>query len=278
MTRWAIPTVTAFAMAAVLFVPLDAAHADLGGALTDALDETVESTGTALDSSVDSVTDAVDGTVGSTGTALDEPVDALTDTVDDVSAAILTTDEEPVTTTTTTAPVSTGVVTDTTTSPSTTSPSTTSPSTTIVAETAESAEDPVGVLPEDTGATIVAGQGDGGSVESRGNGPPNREASSAESLTVLSLASGLTDPAIPEPVIFGSALDSSLYGRLLDWLTSSGSGMRALLLGPLLALEIVFRALLSAGSGLVAPLSLLGAYLAQFMWRSRDARSIVPTG
>lgn len=90
-----------------------------------------------------------------------------------------------------------------------------------------------------------------------------------DSLTVLATATGLERPV---PVV--QAVDDSIYARLLSWL--GGGGIVDLLAGPLLGLEILLRALLSAGSGLVAPTSLLAALV--FVWlresRGRQRRPV----
>ncbi|HVR33339.1 MAG TPA: hypothetical protein VMS74_11620, partial [Acidimicrobiia bacterium] len=64
---------------------------------------------------------------------------------------------------------------------------------------------------------------------------------------------------------------STLFDRALDWLTSSGS-LLAILAGSLLALQVLLRALLSAGYGLVAPASLLAAFLAVSLHERRQPR------
>lgn len=91
-------------------------------------------------------------------------------------------------------------------------------------------------------------------------------------LTVLAVAGGLDDPSVLEAASVGPIADQSIYGRLLGWLTAAGSGPLGLLAGPLLALEILLRALLSAGSGMVAPASLLASYLVRLLWDGRMLR------
>jgi hypothetical protein len=96
-----------------------------------------------------------------------------------------------------------------------------------------------------------------------------------ESLEVLSAPLGLTDIDTAGPGPASESRDPSIYGRLLEWLTRTGPGTLRLLAGPLLGLEILVRALLSAGSGLVAPLSLLTAYVVHGVWSMRTRQTPV---
>lgn len=245
-------------MAITLVVPSVAARADLLGGVTDWVDDTVDDT-------VVTTEDIVDNTIGDTGTGLDETVDSLTDTVDTVSeeltgavdetAGDVLTDPTTPTTTTTTIPT----ITTTTVPRSTTTTTTATTPTTVPLSRADMSA----TSDEDRTEAVIADR----------NSPPGGSGLSGEVLTVLSVAGGLTDPSILEPVRFVALPDESLYGRLLDWLVGAGSGLLGLLAGPLLALEILLRALLSAGSGLVAPASLLVSYLGRLLWESRGRTS-----
>jgi hypothetical protein len=66
---------------------------------------------------------------------------------------------------------------------------------------------------------------------------------------------------------------TTLFDRALDWLTSSAS-LRSVLAGPLIALQVLLRALLSAGSGVVAPASMLAAILAVSLHDRRRPREV----
>lgn len=275
-------------MAITLVVPSVAARADLLGGVTDWVDDTVDDTTDLVDETVDTTEDIVDNTIGDTGTGLDETVDSLTDTVDTVSDelsgavddttetatdtlqgvtdAVTDTFEEPPSTDdgSTDPPTTTTTVrTTTTTTASSAGRATTSPTTTTTTTVPRSAADANATSDEDRTEAIIADR----------NSPSGGSGLSGEVLTVLSVAGGLTDPSILEPVRFVALPDESLYGRLLDWLVGAGSGLLGLLAGPLLALEILLRALLSAGSGLVAPASLLVSYLGRLLWESRGRAS-----
>ena len=280
-------TVVGIAVATVMVVPLHSARADLLGGLTDIVEDVVDDAEPTLDDAVDSGTDLIDDSFGSTGLAtddladdltdavaetsdaladvVDDTSDGLTDTVNDIAEPIFGTEEETTTivTTSTTVP-----------GPTTTAPAaTTSPTTATAAQPSE----PIGGdgdAVDDDSVAMVAGPSDGaGSVAEA----DRAERGMADSLTVLSAAGGITDVAVLEPISIVPSADASIYGRLLEWLADAGSTVRALLAGPLLALEILIRALVSAGSGLVAPISLLGAYLIRIMWEARGPdRAVLP--
>lgn len=222
--------------------------------------QTLEET-TALDTDVDPVVTAIeevaDATVGDSG-IVDQTTDAVGDTLttgtepirDTVDGGSLLGDEpdDP--------PSGTDV-------PATNTRTTDSPTTTSNDSPART-DDASGLRTDDQAAAVVT------------DPSPDDARFGDDGLDVLVVAAGLADPTLFEPVRIVAPRDDSLYGRLLDWLTGAGSGLLGLLAGPLLALEILLRALLSAGSGLVAPASLLVSYLLRLLWESR-ARNARPS-
>jgi len=247
---------SALLAACLLFGAAAPVSADLLGGLTETVDEPVDAT-----------TDLVDD--GAESTVLDEPVDSLTDTVDEtvgeLTGVVDDTVDDTVTTTSTT----------TTTTTTTTVPSST---TTTVPddETDEGAVETSGEPPTGSEEVIVAPQpppsdGDGGPASTSSVDTVLR----TESLEVLSAPLGLTEIETAGLGPASESRDPSIYGRLLEWLTGTGPGALRLLAGPLLGLEILVRALLSAGSGLVAPLSLLTAYVVQGVWSMRTRQTPV---
>lgn len=247
-----------------MIVPVLPARADLLGGLTDLVDVTVHETTDVVDEIADATTDAVDEVAGSTGRVLNDPVDDTTDLVDGVSDSVTTVVDETeetligvvdATEVPLTEVVDDDVDTDTgnTTRPSRGTTTTVAPSTDAVASNTPS---------HNTRAIDSDASSDRTTSNSRSEG-----LESFDALTVLSAAHGLSDSSVSELVDVASVTDASLYGRLLRWLTAAESGVFGLLAGPVLALEILLRALTSAGSGLVAPLSLLSAYLLGLMWQ-----------
>ncbi|MFP5333162.1 MAG: hypothetical protein ACLGHX_12500 [Acidimicrobiia bacterium] len=248
--RGRVRVVVLAAMVSATLLPL-VARADLLGGVTEVVDDTSDTTTDAVDSTVDTTETVVDSTVGDSGTVVGEPVDDLTDTADETSDLLDTVatpdpDSSPGSTTTTT--TLSGPTTTTTLAP---------------ALTSDDVEAP------DDEADATAGSGGGA-----GDGQDG--ASGADGLTVLSAAGGLTDLTVLEPVSIEAIADESFYARLLSWLSGAGTGLLGLLAGPLLALEILLRALLSAGSGLVAPASLLVSYLVRLVWETRRRQPAVP--
>lgn len=245
--------VLAVTMAIATFIPGAVARADILDGVTVAVDETTDTaegtTGGSVDTSVvgdtvDTTETQLDGAIGDTGTPLDEPVNDLTDradeTTEDITGTVGLPDESGSTTTTTTTTIA--------------SASESHPGTEVVDRAAEA---------EDEGDDSVVGSGVGNSTR------PDRGQVDADGLTVLSAAGGLSDLDVLEEVSVAAISDDSLYGRLLSWIAGAGTGILGILVGPLLALEILLRALLSAGSGLVAPASLLASYLFRLVWESR---------
>lgn len=80
----------------------------------------------------------------------------------------------------------------------------------------------------------------------------------AQSLQVALTRSVLASPAVSGPLVDSSG--SSWLLGLTGWLRSAGGGLVDLLAIPLKLLELLGRALLTAGSGLVAPASLAIAF------------------
>lgn len=274
MAQWgrASAAATAVSLAILTMMPALEVRADLLGGATDPI---VDTTTEVIDDTVDTTETVIDETVGETGTVLDEPVDDLTDVVDTTSDTLTdTVDSE------------TGVVTDTgedTTDPVTdagdpvaadepvsgtdSDPTTTTDSDESVAAAAALEQNPVTDVETSEPEQAVTV---GGATEPT---PTRAELLDADALTVLAVVGGFRDPAVLEAASVGPIADPSLYGRLLGWLTAAGTGLLGLLAGPLLALEILLRALLSAGSGMVAPASLLASYLLRLLWEGRDATS-----
>lgn len=88
-----------------------------------------------------------------------------------------------------------------------------------------------------------------------------RESGSLE--LAQSLQAALTRTALASPTVSGPLIDSSGGSWLLgltDWLRNAGGGLVDLMAIPLRLLELLARALLTAGSGLVAPASLAMAF------------------
>jgi hypothetical protein len=235
-------------VAACLLVPVAPAAADLLGDLTDEVEDTVD----------DLVTnDGVSDLVDETEETLDETVDDVGETL---SAIIDDTSEELIDTTTTTSTPSTTTQTTTTTTTTTTAPAASTPTT----------------APPGAGSS----PGDDASSRDEVTGTPGVTEQPTEGTTVAELpgtGSG-SDPtalrvvaaAEPAPLSEPSGPDGAVYARLLGWLTAGGFGVLGVLAAPLLGLEILLRALLSAGSGLVAPLSLLASYLVRLIWVGRQ--------
>lgn len=244
-------------MVAATLLPL-VARADLVGGVTEVVDQTSGTT-----------TDTVNGTVGDTGMVVDELTGTVDQTSDALTNTVESTPEDVSRTVDDTLDLLGGGATTPDPDSSAGSPATTipvGPTTTTVAPAVSSAD----IEASDEESAGVAVSGGGG--EDREDGA----AAATDGLTVLSAAGGLTDMTVLEPVSIEAIVDDSLYGRLLSWLSGAGSGLLGLLAGPLLAFEILLRALLSAGSGLVAPASLLASYLVRLVWETRRRQLAVP--
>ena len=264
---WA--AVAAALLTITMVVPSLAARAELLGGLADVTDGPVDTSAqtldetTALDTDVDPVVAATeevaDATVGDSG-IVDATTDAVGDTLatgtetirDTVDGGSLLGDEPDDPPSDTDVPATNTRTTDSPTTKSNDSPAL--------------SDDASGLRTDDEAAVGVTDR----------NPSPDDERFGDDGLDVLVVAAGLADPSLFEPVRIVAPRDDSLYGRLLDWLAGAGSGVLGLLAGPLLALEILLRALLSAGSGLVAPASLLVSYLLRLLWESR-ARNARPS-
>ncbi|MDX1447939.1 MAG: hypothetical protein R3246_02655 [Acidimicrobiia bacterium] len=293
MVRWGKVWAAAAAAIVVTMVvtPLSVAHADLLGGVTELVEDPVEdvtgtgdgattviqstadggltSPGTVLEDGIETVGTTVTNTTGTVTKTVDDTVDTVDDTLSAGTETVTdvvrqtggtligdTTTDSPTTTTTPTTPLPTSSSDRTTTS----EPATT----TVAARAAVAVEDET----ERTSAAGVSRPAD--------SGAPSSRQSFGDDLAVLSVARGLGDPSALEPMRIVPVEDSSLYTRLLGWLSGAGSAFLGLLAGPLLALEILLRALLSAGSGLVAPASLLVSYLGRLVWESRRAVGALP--
>jgi hypothetical protein len=267
MARWAKAWTAIAALAAGLVLSAGApAQADLLGGPTELVDDTVDAGASLIVDADDGITEVLDQAVGGTGAAIDEVVetvaDVVVDTTDSVTDVVASPEEElgdvpadaaadDPPTTETTAPVVAG----------------TPPTAPGDGGSAfEPVEDSAAVAPAGTWTAPAAPQPD-----LIASAVPGRGDDWLVVLAVLGSAGGLSDLASLDPVVVGPAMDATLYGRLLAWLSAAGSGLGALA-GQLLGLDILLRALLSAGSGLVAPISMFGAMLVRAMWTSRVAR------
>lgn len=257
-------------MAITTIVPAAAAGADLLGGTTDEVVDTVDSSGS-----------LVDGTVDDTGTVLDEPVDEVTTVVDETSLDLTgpvdsTTDPIIGTVDSTTDPIIDTVddplPADSSDAPRSPTTSTTT-STTFPVSSDSPGDEAVDLDSLDLGET--GDTEDEVAVVAPLGGDPSEPGGFDTELTVLSAAGGVSDLGTLETVSLSAITDETLYGRLLSWLTGAGAGILGILAGPLLALEILFRALLSAGSGLVAPASLLASYLLRLVWEARPRISSI---
>ena len=253
------------------------AHADLLGGVTELIDETSEAGVGLLDGVVDAGPDAIDDTLGSTGTSLENAVVTVTE-------AVGTSSEELTGALGSTADAVTEVIDDggdavAGSDPSTPAVPTTAPRTSTLPPSSE----PTSATPTSTSSRneLTAGLADSPAGRAMVTGPRSPAGSSPrvdadghvalDELRVLAVTNGFTRED-QRPVVANRIDDSSLYGRLLGWLTSTGSALRVLA-APLLGFEILVRALLSAGSGLVAPLSLLAAFVFRMLREGRRPTS-----
>lgn len=258
-------------MALGAFIPAVGAHAQVLDEVTDPIDQTVDSVSSDTDQTVDTTETVVDETAEDTENLLDESVEDSSDLVDTTSDDLTeivneTAEDVP----TTQADDGTEFVDggDSTTTSGDLS-DTTAGETSIVPATEALADETLDADEEyqafDQGDVEEANAGSASSSD-------DEVMIEADRLTVLSAAGGLTDLTVLETVSIAAITDDSIYGRLLEWLAGAGPGLAGVLAGPLLAVEIFLRALLSAGSGMVAPASLLGSYLLRLVWEGRFRR------
>lgn len=250
----------------MMVVPVLPARAD-GQALAGLVEATVDGTTDVVNETVQGTTDAVDET-DSTGTVLDEPVDDTTDLVDGLADSVITIVDETEDSVTEVVDDDTDPDPGETTIPSPGTTTTADPST----ETARSDTSEVVVAEQENSASAIPEDTASGRTTSTDR---SEGLGSLVALSVLAAANGVSELSDSEMVDVASVTDTSLYGRLIGWLTSAQSGVFGLLAGPLLSLEILLRALTSAGSGLVAPLSLLSAYLVRIIRQLRVRRALV---
>lgn len=97
----------------------------------------------------------------------------------------------------------------------------------------------------------------------------------ALALQTALVASGSTEPSSPNlvPSTAMAPVDAGWLDGLTNWLRNGGEGLLAFLAGPIRLLELLARALLTAGSGLIAPLSMLLAFTAFLIKDRRWARA-----
>jgi hypothetical protein len=110
---------------------------------------------------------------------------------------------------------------------------------------------------------------------------PTQVATELQSLqAALAVQTALLDNAGPDPAGQGGAhltdvqiTDSGWLNGLTNWLRSGANGLLDLLAMPVRLLELLSRALLTAGSGLIAPLSMLLAFTAYLIKDRRWVRA-----
>lgn len=100
----------------------------------------------------------------------------------------------------------------------------------------------------------------------------NLEAARALQSTLID--SGVTEPSIEvaQPTAM-EIIDAGWLNGLTNWLRTSADGLLNLLAMPIRLLELLARALLTAGSGLIAPLSMLLAFTAVLIKDRRWGRA-----
>jgi hypothetical protein len=99
----------------------------------------------------------------------------------------------------------------------------------------------------------------------------------ARALQATLVDSGVTEPAIVEVAqpTAAEVVDAGWLNGLTNWLRTSADGLLNLLALPIRLLELLARALLTAGSGLIAPLSMLLAFTAVLIKDRRWGRAKV---
>ena len=110
---------------------------------------------------------------------------------------------------------------------------------------------------------------------------PTQVATELQSLrAALAVQNALLDNEVPDPAGQGGAhltevqmIDTGWLDGLTNWLRSGANGLLDLLAMPVRLLELLSRALLTAGSGLVAPLSMLLAFTAYLIKDRRWVRA-----
>lgn len=88
------------------------------------------------------------------------------------------------------------------------------------------------------------------------------------------VAAGASNP-VPDPMPAVESVDAGWLDGLTNWLRNSAGGLLDLLAMPIRLLELLARAVLTAGSGLIAPLSMLLAFTAMQIKDRRWGRAIV---
>ena len=119
---------------------------------------------------------------------------------------------------------------------------------------------------------------------------PTQVATELQSLqAALAVQTALLDNEVPDPAGQGGAhltevqmIDTGWLNGLTNWLRSGANGLLDLLAMPVRLLELLSRALLTAGSGLIAPLSMLLAFTAYLIkdrrWSGHRPRRVVAIG
>jgi hypothetical protein len=97
----------------------------------------------------------------------------------------------------------------------------------------------------------------------------------ARALQATLVDSGVTEPAIVEvsQPTAAEVVDAGWLNGLTSWLRTSADGLLNLLALPIRLLDLLARALLTAGSGLIAPLSMLLAFTAVLIKDRRWGRA-----
>lgn len=241
-------------------------------AVAQILDDTTESVTEEVDQTTETVEETSDDLVSETEGALDDTTSTIEETAEETleesSDDGSEEEAEPTDDSSTTADDTSTTSDDDGSSTGDTTEITSSTEESEVAESDESVASDEQQLTEDTaahgeerlgGSTGAVAEGDD---DDSGNGTGIRAL--AGSVSVL------------DPISSGTSRSSSevettvgFLQRALSWIAASDSMMMGVLAGPLIALEVLLRAIVSAGSGLVAPASLLGAYGFAAVWDRR---------
>ena len=101
------------------------------------------------------------------------------------------------------------------------------------------------------------------------------EAALALQTALLDDGSAEVSRPVPDPMTASEPVDAGWLDGLTNWLRTSADGLLNLLALPIRLLELLARALLTAGSGLIAPLSMLLAFTAVLIKDRRWGRARV---
>ncbi len=216
-----------------------------------------------------------DPTTTSTSSTTTSTTSTTTSTTTTVPPSTTTTTRPPPTTT---APPPTTAVPPTTSAPPGTTTTTVRPTTTSVPEPASSSSTTRPSVEDRDETVAVPPAGDEGPSDPSGDGPGEAPSGDPGRAPVRSLplegeTSFLSAAEATDPVEVGPAggFDNFDEHRVLAWVRGTlPEGPGAFVLGPLVLLTILARAMVSAGAGLVAPLSFLASYLIMISLDRRD--------